>query len=437
MTISSEIELLANQVANVVDAINRLAAAQNSETSCCPEMIYDCETGNVRWVWPPAYSADMDGSVGDIIIDDTDTNDGAAEIGPDGTIGGYDGDAGGDFGGGGDFGIGYDDPGVNPPESTGCATWNEYDDALCLKANWTVLAAREALEQMLSISGWVANGVASMQTLIGVLGAVGLVGDTLAGVAIGASALTMSVPVAVAGAIVGLLATLVAFGAKATIMAQYDDMRFELVCAIYRGKSPAGIKARWDQVVTAKTTWFAPQRALLRYLMYPDLARGIAYGHKDAVIDKPRYDYNCSLCSSGGYPKVAIWKSYDGGSTWVLDAYSRYYYIWPDGEGVAEVGDEGCPWNATRFTFTDSSSEYDPTCRRNHNGDLNGYRIRETTGVGASFRANTNPPYCDSWGLALTIPSDGSWLNINQSTENANIWRGDNGDFNIEIEVQP
>jgi hypothetical protein len=391
------------------------------QNECCPHPVLDCETGEITWVYPPKK---IGGNEGGTVV----TRDGAVSIHDAIDAIGPDGMADGEY----DFG-------ENDGSGRGYTTTTDPDATICDNANWFVYSCSGLMDDIASTWG-ILNF--SLDTLTSLIGGWGLIGTTplfyvTAGSAAAATFITVGVSAALIVAVLELIDKLLSL-AGAGLKAQWSSqLEADLVCAIVTGANTGGgdgIKREWDRVINIYVPAINPLRWYYKYLLTKDMANALAKGQLQE--GEAKYGYGCS-CAGGGYPKVAIWKSYDGGSTWNLDRFDLHYYIWPDGEGDAEEGDQGCPWNASRFTFSDSDSSYDPTCRRNHNGDLNGYRIRETTGVGAQFRANTNPPYCDSWGIGLTIPADGSWLDINQSTEDANIWRGDNGDFNIEIEVQP
>jgi len=388
---------------------------------CCPHPIVDCSTGEVTWVDPPRKVGGNEGGTIVTVDDGVDVQEAIDNIGPDGLAdGAY------DFGGNDGSGRGY-------------TTSKDADATICENANWFVYNCSGVMDEISSVWGYLDF---SLDTLTSIMGGFGLIGTTplfyvTAGSAAAATFITVGVSVAAIVTVFALIDKLLSL-AGAGLKAQWSSaLEADLVCAIVVGAEQGGdgIKRLWDNTVNSYVPAVNPLRWYYKYLLTKDMANALAKGQLRA--GEAKYGYTCDCVQTTGWAKVAVWKSFDGGSSWSLASYSRYYYIWPDGLGVSEVGDQGCPWDATRFTFSDTDSTYDPSCRRNHSGDLNGYRIRETTGVGASFRANTQPPYCDGWGLGATIPSDGSWLNINQTTENANIWRGDNGDFTIEIEAQP
>jgi uncharacterized membrane protein len=440
--IATAIENKTIPVADLANAVAELAAinatllaelsairqklAANSQQSitlslqCCPHPIHDCETGETRWIDPPRKIGGNEG--GTIITEDggVSIHDAIDNIGTDGM-------ADGEY----DFG-------ENDGSGRGYTTTTDPEATICDNANWFVYSCSKLMDEASSVWGVVGFTVDSYAGLLSTMGFIGVTPlfYVTAGSAAAATFITVGVSAAAIVAVVALIDKLLSL-AGAGLKAQWSSqLEADLVCAIVTGANTGGgdgIKREWDRVVNIYVPAINPLRWYYKYLLTKDMANALAKGQLQE--GEAKYGYGCA-CAGGGGRMVSIWKSFDGGGTWTLDATLGYYYIWPDGEGVAEVGDEGCPWNATRFTFSDTDNSYDPTCRRNHSGDLNGYRIRETTGVGAAFRANTNPPYCDSWGIGLNIPADGSWVNINQATEFANI-RSGNPDFNIEIEVQP
>lgn len=418
MTISQEIQNLTSAVQTLTDAVKKLKL--QSSQKCCPEPIYNCETGNVTWIYPPADGGGMDGSTGDVTITDdpADPTAGDGTVGSDGTIGGYDGNAGIDHGGDAGFGIDYDDPSVQPPSTTGANDWQEFDDGLCIKANWVVLAVRDVLEQGMSITGWTAGAISSVQTLISVLGAAGIVGDTFVGVAVGASALTMSMPLAIGLAVVASIASLLILASKQAVLDLYDALREELVCAVYNGKSAAGIKKRWDSVINSNTEWFAPQRAWIKYLMTPDLSAGLSLGNPDDVVDLPRYDYPCDCntvqCAIGTYHINTVTCYY-----WHASNRCKHSALieWVEGDPCVH-------WNNEYdIGFRSTLNTAVPPWDDGDNG-RGAYCWQKNDGAGLQIRLTENltPQYAPKlyyWGAStggVLLPTDGSPVTVPQGT---------------------
>jgi len=428
MTISEEIQNLTSAVQTLTDAVKKLKLQSSNTQSCCPEPIYDCSTGNVTWIYPPADGGMTDGSTGDVTITDdpADPTAGDGAVGSDGTIGGYDGNAGVDHGGDAGFGIDYDDPSVQPPSTTGANDWQEFDDGLCIKANWVVLAVRDVLEQGMSITGWTAGAISSVQTLISIAGAVGIIGDTFVGVAIGASALTMSLPLTIALAVVASIASLLLLASKGAVLDLYDALREELVCAVYNGKSAAGIKQRWDSVITNNTEWFAPQRAWIKYLMTPDLAKGLSLGNPDNVADLPRYDYPCDCsqlqCVTGTWTGTDVaWFygsiNYQRATLIVWDSVTCAAINW---NNDYHIGYKFTKYYDSEVVYTNWEEAYAFVRRCTADGGA--------TLAGCSIRLITNttdyPVLVYQGGnleSPITIPDDGTSVDI-PATGNCNNW---------------
>jgi len=409
-----------------LQAISSKLSSQNQQSltlsiQCCPYPVYDCETGETRWIDPPRLVGGSEG--GTIITEDggVDVRDAIDNIGTDGL-------ADGEY----DFG-------ENDGTGRGYTTTTDPEATICDNANWFVYSCSKLMDETSALWGFVSFTIDSYS---GILKALGFIGTTplfyvTAGSTAAATFLTVAVSASAIMIVVVLIDKLLSL-AGAGLKAQWSSsLESDLVCAIVVGANQGGghgIKQQWDSTINAYVPALNPLRWYYKYLLTKDMANALAKGQLQE--GEAKYGYPCD-CAGGGWLKVWTWKQRSSDDTWYTDSPGYYYYIWPEGQGVASKGDEGCPWKAVNFTFSDTDHTYDPSCRRSHNGDLNGYRIRETNGVGAAFRANTQPPYCDAWGIGFGIPSDGSWVNINQSTNNANIWNATDGSFNIEIEVQP
>lgn len=203
---------------------------------------------------------------------------------------------------------------------------------MCQKANWAVMAAEKCLSSML-------DGLATTQDLIGLVakaasfagllgGTAALVGTTTIAVA-SLPVITISAgTIAAAAAVLGTLAAVGnLFQVQKFVFDSFVEIRTQLIQAVYCGglRSPAALKERWDEVIDGATTWYAPQRALFKFLMTPDLAKKLC-DMSLACATGERYSYECS-CPVASFTGGSVLTHFE----WAGGSEDLWAIEWPTG----------------------------------------------------------------------------------------------------------
>lgn len=400
-----------DNLAERLDQLSRALDQQSAATDCCPVPVYNCSAQSVEWVYPPGGSGSSKGL-------DPDTGGGELDE-QSGTIPGF----GGSTKQSDDYGIGYGDPAVETPD--GSADWDEYDAELCRKAHWFVAAARDLLGELLTASAytqWSVGGVNTIRELFVLFLGRGALVRYVGEVAVPVFAGAASLPVTVALILLGAVAGLVGLAARGAILDLYDDIAADLICAIYNGKSPAGIKAGWDATIDNATNWFAPQRVLLKGLMYGEMADSLSNANLAAVGD---WVSDCSAClPETRVAYVYSWTELVPGPG-ISGQKRRYQVLW----------DGGCPFfgkdeqqTATGNIFRVSEEGYE--------GALgNGFVGAVTTGWQVSVTSKGGDVRVYYAYNLIYLMEVGVWWDVTTVQDACFIYSDD--EFEIEIRERP
>lgn len=200
-------------------------------------------------------------------------------------------------------GIGYGDPGTPPPD--GCETWVDWENQLCKKANAVVYGVVKSANDIEDVYS---KSVMTIDILTDILRSRGIIGTGILGyLTVGTVVTELAIPIALVYSIVSIANKALSYAGASLTNGFNDALYKDLVCAIYTGKSPAGMARNVEYVIDEYFYVVQPQSWILKFLFTSDLLNGCANRSLVKASGIPSFGFDCSTDCGGGLPPIDSW----------------------------------------------------------------------------------------------------------------------------------